>query len=56
MTILSYENKISCVECKRIARQEYLEHIKAQEEKNFQERHRNQVLLLLAFFQITFFF
>lgn len=41
--IFSYEHKTSCLLCKKIARQQHLEHLKEEEEKMFQERLKTQV-------------
>ena len=42
----SYEHKTSCSLCKKIVRQEYLEHLKEEEERIFQERLKTQVIII----------
>lgn len=42
-SIFSYEHKISCLTCKKIAREEHLEHLRKEEERKNQERAKNQV-------------
>jgi hypothetical protein len=41
-TAKNYEHKISCADCKKIARQIHLEHLKEEEDKAFQERLKAQ--------------
>lgn len=41
-TSKNYEHKVSCLQCKKIAREEYMKHLKEEEEKKFQERKKYQ--------------